>query len=83
MSNNKDFSQIFCFRSQFGNVRWTKGVIEVLKNNGITVTEAQVRIANKKDGQVRHREEIRAAIKKVYSSMDKTRTERIEAIEAN
>ncbi len=84
MRENKNFSNIFSFRENFGNVKWTALVIEILEKQGITnVSDNMVYIANKQDGQCRYRDEIRAAIEVVHSNLTKAKADRIEGIKAH
>lgn len=75
MRENQNFFKIFSFRENFGNVKWTKQVIELLEGQGIKgITDNMVYIANKTDGQCQHRDEIRAATEVVFNQL-KTKKE--------
>mgnify|MGYP003436754391 FL=1 len=82
MKNNQNYSNIFSFRQDFGNIKWAKLVIDLLKKQGIEVTEWAVYASNKVDGQSRHRDEIRAATKVVYNRLAKERADRVSKIES-
>lgn len=83
MKNTKNYLCLFSFRQNFGNIRWTKLVIDLLEKEGITgITDSMVYTANKVDGQLRYRDEIRAAMEVVYNQLSKEKAARVSSIKA-
>lgn len=84
MENTKNYLNIFSFRQNFGNIGWTKLVIELLEQEGVKgVTESMVYNANKIDGQSRYLDEIRTAMEVVFHRLTAEKAERVSSIKAH